>query len=309
MSIEHEGQEDDVPAEIAELESQFFGRPRPGRATEQLLWAYALGALSIEDEDKAQALIAGDDKAQEALARIGHSLETRESVTERRLQAAASTEKIARSLETQERERATPVPARAAAPAPSLACRIWGATGEALREAWAAFSLKPEEVVAVFLQKSSGLEVRALLGAEVALEPACLSRGPSLPKGEPEAAPGAMERTSVRSGAPPSGGSLNTAAPGLLSQRRVRMPDGTEVSVVCEPGGGFRLIVSLAGPAIQGLVKARRLVLRDGKQFEEETGVQGRVKDGVATLKECPEGAVKLITPDGRALVLILGRE
>jgi hypothetical protein len=261
MSIEREGQKDGVSAEIAELESQFFGRPRPGRATEQLLWAYALGALSLEEEDKALALIAGDDEAQEALARIGRSLDTREGET------------------------ATLAAARAAAPAPSLASRIWGATGEALRDVWAAFSLKPEQVVAVFLQKPGGLEVRALLGAEVALEPACLSRGPSLSRGEPEAAPRAAGR------------------------KRVRMPDGTEVSVVCELGGGFRLIVSLPSRSIQGLVQVRRLVLRDGKQLEEETGVQGRVKDGVATLKECPEGAVKLITPDGRALVLILGHE
>jgi hypothetical protein len=259
MSIEHQGQKDDVSAEIAGLETQFFGRRRAGRASEQLLWAYALGALSLEEEDKAQALIAGDDAARAALARIRRSLKGRE--------AGAGT------------------PAEAAARAPSLASRIWGATGEALREVWAAFSLKPEEVAAVFLRKAGGLEARALLGAEVALEPSCLSRGPSFSTSGPEA-----------SGEP-------------AGRKTVRLPDGTEVSVVCEPGQGFRLIVSLANRSVQGLVKVSKLVLRDGEPFEEETGVRGRLKDGVATLKECPEGAVRLLLPDGQTLVLILGSQ
>jgi hypothetical protein len=273
MSIEHEGQKDDVSAEITELESQFFGRPRPGRAPEQLLWAFALGALSIEEEDKVDALIAGDVEAQEALARIVRSLETQEG----RTAAPASTAREAAFGRQSS--------ARAAASAPSLACRVWATTGQALRDAWAAFSLKPKEVVAVFLQRPDGLEARALLGVEVALEPAYLSRGHSLPKAGPEVALGASSR------------------------KRVRAPDGTEVSVVCEPGGGFRLIVSLTNRSIQGLVKVRRLVLRDGKPLEEETGVEGRLKDGVATLKECPEGALRIITPDGRTLVVILGQE
>jgi hypothetical protein len=75
MSVEHQGKKDDVSAKIADLESQFFGRPRRGRATEQLLWAYALGILSIEEKDAAHSLIAGDDQAQERLAQIHRVLE------------------------------------------------------------------------------------------------------------------------------------------------------------------------------------------------------------------------------------------
>jgi hypothetical protein len=192
--------------------------------------------------------------------------------------------RIRRSLESAEGKTEV-LASAAAAPASSLACRIWEATGEALHAVWNAFSLNPEEVVAVFLEKAGRLQARVLLGAEVALEPSRLSRGPLVPTGEPEAALGAPGR------------------------KRVRRPDGTEVSVVCEPDGSFRLILSLANRSIQGLVKARRLVLRDGNQVEEETGVQGRIEDGVAILKECPEGAVRLLLPDGRALVLILGHD
>jgi hypothetical protein len=273
MNIDHGGQKDDASAEVAELESRFFGRPRPGRATEQLLWACALGVLSIEEEDRVHALIAGDVQAREALARIERSLETEAVQTP----APAS---MARTAALRGRSSAG-----APCPAPSLAFRVWGATGQALKDAWAALSLKPEEVVAVFLRRSGGLQARALLGAEVALEPAYLSRGPLSPTAGAEAAPGASSR------------------------KRVRMPDGTEVSVVCEPGGGFRLIVSLSNRSIQGLVKVRKLVVRNGKPLEEETGVEGRIKDGVATLKECPEGALRIFTPDGRSLVVVLGEQ
>ncbi|NLH72791.1 MAG: hypothetical protein GX456_07035 [Verrucomicrobia bacterium] len=75
MNNEHERRKDDVPADIADLEAEVFRRPRPGRVSEQLLWAYALGSLSMEEEDRVHSLMAGDDHAQQRLAEIQASLQ------------------------------------------------------------------------------------------------------------------------------------------------------------------------------------------------------------------------------------------
>lgn len=258
MKIENPQQQDDVSVEIADLEAQFFGRPRAGQATEPWLWAYALGLLNLEEEQGVHTWLAGDPEAQVTLKRIRRSL-----VPEVGLDPTAAGAPLKTSV---------------------LAQRFASATAEAFRGVWEALALKPGEVVAVFWQKASGLEVRALQGTEVPLRPAYLSRGSST-----------LERGSAQSGEG--------------HRKCVRLENGTEVSVLAEPGGSFRLILSLPNRALAGLVKVRRLVRRNSERIEEETGVQGRLEGGVATLKECPTGVLKIIPPAGRAFVLLLGHE
>jgi hypothetical protein len=257
MNSEHRDQRDGLPDEVADLEAQFFRRPSRGRVSEQLLWSLALGALSVEEEDAALELIAGDEEASRAWARISRAVQAGEA----RVAPAATEPKL------------------------SLARQMLETARQVLGRAWEGLQLRPEEVEAVFLRQSRALAVCIVRGEEVQAGTTLLTR----------------EALSSEEGP--------ATTPVAAFRKKARMADGTVISVVSEPDGAFTVTVSLIYPPVEGLVRVKKLAERGGQRVALETGVQGRLDKGVATLKECPEGALQIVVPGERLYVVVLGHE